>query len=312
MGRRREQRIAISLPVLVRGSDSTGSPFEVAAVTRDISCTGARLEGLASPVEAGKKVEVQCHNQKAWYRVQWVAQGGAGKACRAGLRCLEPAKFIWGVTPPEWEADTFDPSVPPPIEPPALTVVPLRGANSQPVVRERRQFPRRACRFEAHVTAHDRSVRLAGTITDIALGGCYMEMLTPLPVDSTIELSFGAREAPLQITGVVRSSHTGMGMGVMFTGMSPEDFENLRRLTVSAQPSAEKASPKAVSAQLPRAEKPVSLTPTYADSAPASGPAESAEVRETLAAVVRILCRKQLLTRAEILEELGKLKLIRT
>src|SRR5580704_7894912 len=43
MGRRSEQRIAISFPVIVTGFDSQGSPFTITAETQDISCTGACL-----------------------------------------------------------------------------------------------------------------------------------------------------------------------------------------------------------------------------------------------------------------------------
>jgi len=312
MGRRQEQRIAISLLVVVRGVDSKGSSFEVSAVTRDISCAGACLEGSVGSLQVGKKVEIQCRNQKAWHRVQWVADGTGGKAGCVGLRCLEPGKFIWGVTPPEWEADTYDPPAhqpsasPPPIAPsPAAVAV-------QPGVEERRQFPRFACRIEVQVVAHDRSVRLLGKITDIALGGCYIEMLTPLPPDCPVELTFGPREASLHVTGTVRSSHTGMGMGVMFTGMTPEDFEKLRQLTMPGASSPDNVLPNARPAPTSRPDTRESTKVTWPDSVPASGSEESSDVRETLAAVVRILCRKQVLTRAEILEEVGKLKLTHT
>jgi len=308
MGRRQEQRIAISLLVVVRGVDPKGSPFEVSAVTRDISCAGACLEGSVGPLEVGKKVEIQCRNQKAWYRVQWVSDRAGSKAGCVGLRCLEPGKFIWGVTPPEWEADTYDPAVHQPAEAPPPTAPSAAAAAIQPGVQERRQFPRFACRLEVQVVAHDRSVRLAGTITDIALGGCYIEMLTPLPTDCPVELTFGPRETPLQVTGTVRSSHTGMGMGVMFTGMTPEDFEKLRQLTMPGATSPDNL-PKARPAPTSHQDTRVSTNVTWPDSVPTAGSEESSDIRETLAAVVRILCRKQLLTRAEILEEVGKLKL---
>jgi len=306
MGRRQEQRIAISLLVVVRGVDSKGTPFELSAVTRDISCAGACIESPVGPLQAGKKIEIQCRNQRAWYRVQWIVEGADSKVGYVGLRCLEPGKFIWGVTPPEWEEDTYDPTAHQAAAPPPSAPSPSAVAL-QPGIQERRQFPRFACRIEAQVVAHDRSVRLAGKITDIALGGCYLEMLTPLPVDCPVELTFGPREAPLQVTGTVRSSHTGMGMGVMFTGMSPGDFERLRQLTMPAEPSAKNVATTARSAPTSNTDARVSTKITWTDPVPADA-MDSSDVRETLAAVVRILCRKQLLTRTEILEEVGKLK----
>jgi len=71
-------------------------------------------------------------------------------------------------------------------------------------------------------------VRLPGTVTDISLGGCYVEMLAPLPCDTEIELLLNTGDGTLRVSGSVRSSQMGMGMRVAFTGMSPVDFERLR------------------------------------------------------------------------------------
>ena len=233
MARRSEPRIAVLLPVVVRGLDSRGSPFVVTTETHDISCSGACLHGLNGVAEPGTKVEIECQNQKSWYRVQWVGKPQSSKAGWTGVRCLEPGKHIWGVTPKEWEADTYDPARPHPVVPPIAAAPLPHAAPLQPAGQERRQFPRRACRIEAQVTPQGHSSFLPGKITDIALGGCYVEMLTPLPVETSIELAFGQDDATLGVTGMVRSSQMGFGMGVMFTGMSPENFEKLRRLIFS-------------------------------------------------------------------------------
>ena len=45
MGRRGEQRTAISIPILVRGKDSHGSPFVAATETCEISPYGACVKG---------------------------------------------------------------------------------------------------------------------------------------------------------------------------------------------------------------------------------------------------------------------------
>lgn len=95
MGHRSEQRIVISFPVIVTGFDSRGSPFNVTAETLDISCTGACLKGLDHVAEAGKKIEIECQDQRAWFRVQWVAHNGSAKTGKVGVRCLEPGKYIW-------------------------------------------------------------------------------------------------------------------------------------------------------------------------------------------------------------------------
>jgi PilZ domain len=318
MARRSEPRIAVLLPVVVRGLDSRGSPFVVTTETHEFSCSGACLQGLNGVAERGTKVEIECQNQKAWYRVQWVGKPQSSKAGWTGVRCLEPGKHIWGVTPKEWEADIYDPVRPRPVVPP-VAAAPLRHAvRPQPAGQERRQFPRHACRIEAEVTPQGHSSSLPGKITDIALGGCYVETLTPLPVETSIKLVFGQEDTTVRVTGMVRSSQMGFGMGVLFTGMSPENFEKLRRLIFSTEASA---TPSKANAPAP-AEAPPVRRPQPEPRAPrvASRPASAREfdlldppdVRETLAAVVRILCRKELLTRSELLEELERLKPART
>lgn len=315
MGQRKEQRVAISFHVTVRGSDSHGNPFETTAETHDISCSGACLNGVGRFVQAGGRIEIQHKDQKAWYRVQWVdsSVGGAG---RAGVRCLEPGNYIWGVPPKEWVPDTYDPShpdaaIPEPVElTPAHAVAPVwSGAD-------RRQFPRRSCRIEAQVTMDNGSVCLPGTVTDISLGGCYLEMLAPLPVDTMVELQLKPEGTILEMSGKVRSSQTGLGMGIAFTAMRAVDFEKLQRLApMPAKPVAAQRVSE-VKAGGPRAAiAPVNASPPRVQTRPPAPRATDAgdppATPEAFQAVVRLLFRKGLLTRAELMEELEKLKLTR-
>ena len=316
MGHRTEQRIAISLPVTVRGLDPHGHPFETTTETHDISCSGACLNGVGKSVELGSRVEIQCGDQRAWYRVQWADNSPMGLG-RAGVRCLEPGNYIWGVPPKEWVPDNYEPShsepaIPEPVEvPPAHVGAPAwSGAD-------RRQFPRCSCRIEAQVTTDNGAVRLPGTVTDISLGGCYVEMLVPLPVDTAVEVLLQLDQTTAQMFGRVRSSQTGLGMGIAFTGMRPADFAQLQRLAPA--PTRPVAIPKlagtAVGAQ--RAAAPMASARAVPAQSRPPGP-RSVEVKdvpatpEAFQAVVRLLFRKGLLTREELTEELEKLKPTRT
>jgi len=301
MGQRKEQRISVSFRVTVRGLDSRGNTFEKVAETHDISCSGACLNGLTNFVDVGSRIEVQYKDQQAWYRVQWVdtIAGGAG---RVGLRCLEPGNYIWGVPPKEWIADTYDPANPPL---PAFISAEAASAYAQAPTwsgADRRQFPRRTCRIEAQVSMDNGGVRLPGTVTDISLGGCYVEMLAPLPVDTAVEIVLKPEGASLEMSGKVRSSQTGLGMGIAFTGMRPADFEKLQRLAPA--PARPVAAPR-VSARPDAGSAPPQPRP----SAPRT--AEVGDIPatpEAFQAIVRLLIRKGLLTRAEVMDELEKLK----
>jgi hypothetical protein len=302
MGRRSEPRIAISFPVLVRGFDSYGSPFVAEAETDDISFSGASLKGLKSFKEAGMKVEVECRDQRAWYRIQWVGRNGASKASRIGIRCLEPDKYIWGVAPSEWEPDRYDSS-----KPETFASSPGFTMNARALSKkgeERRKYPRRACRIEAHLTLGDGSAGPPGTITDISLGGCYVEMLSPLPLGTDLTLSFSLGDAALQLSCKVRSAQNGFGMGVSFTGMKSEDFETLRKFAPlpAAEDNPQALNPPAVGSPDPGRRVASDAAELDSRDLPAAA----------LEAVVRLLLRKGVLTPAELAEELEKLKTSKT
>ncbi len=311
MGRRSEQRVKISFPVIVRGSDSRGSPFSVTTETYDISCTGACLIGLDHIVDPGKKIEIECQDRKAWFRVQWVGKSGSAKMGRVGVRCLEPGKYIWGVQPKEWEPDTYEPgaSVTPAVQPGVSGYA--GGSAGNWTGGERRKFLRHACRIEAQVSIAGDSVRLSARVTDISLSGCYVEMLAPLPVDTIIELTLNPGDTTMHATGKVRSSQPGFGMGVLFTGLSPEDFEKLRKFAPPATGVSESARvashPPPMLPSRGNAPPPVSHPPL--ESGPPLQPESATEVLE---AVVRVLLRKGTLTREELLEELSKPKAVKT
>lgn len=310
MGQRTEQRIAVSLPVLARGMDSHGNPFEAMGETHDISCSGACVEGITAELQPGNKIEIQYKNQTAWYRVQWIDKATDGKCC-AGLRCLEPGTYIWGVPLKGWEPDTYDPSQAGPVSEPVLTTArPLQPSWSGA---DRRQFPRRSCRIEAQVTMDGGLVRLSGTVTDISLGGCYVEMLAPLPVDTAVELLLRIGEGPMQISGKVRSSQTGLGMGIAFTGMRPADFEKLQRLApVPSKPVVVPHPPERQPSGVPlQAATQVGASPTPTTRSAVQKPGEAGAVPaspEAFQALLRVLFRKGLLTREELIEEMEKSK----
>ena len=75
-GLRLEQRVNVALPVRVWGMDANGGLFEHQAMTVDITTTGARIEGTASPLHKGCIVGIQHAISKARYRVAWVGAGG--------------------------------------------------------------------------------------------------------------------------------------------------------------------------------------------------------------------------------------------
>jgi c-di-GMP-binding flagellar brake protein YcgR len=59
-------------------------------------------------------------------------------------------------------------------------------------------------------------------LTDLSLGGCYLEMASPFPVSSRVTLSMRAADVEVRAQGLVRVMHPDNGMGVEFTQATPE------------------------------------------------------------------------------------------
>jgi hypothetical protein len=102
-------------------------------------------------------------------------------------------------------------------------------ANS-PEWEERRQSPRLRCSGSAEFRAEGSDVRMWGTLTDVSLHGCYMEMNTTFPVGTKVDLvlkSFGIR---IQARGTVRTSYPFLGMGICFAEIEPGQKLQLTQL----------------------------------------------------------------------------------
>ncbi len=156
-------------------------------------------------------------------------------------------------------------------------------------IRERRKFPRRSCRLETQITMTDCSLRVSGTLTDISLGGCYVEMLSPLPINTDVELDFIVDNSNFHMGGQVRNSRSGLGMGIAFRDVSVEIRERLRRFTDPARSDSETG--KVTAPHAATKSEPHALT-----------------ISNALEAVVRVLLRKGIVTKEELAEEFEKLK----
>ena len=53
-------------------------------------------------------------------------------------------------------------------------------------------------------------------LTDLSLGGCYLETPSPFPVRARVELSMRLGEVQSNVSGLVRVMHPDVGMGVVF------------------------------------------------------------------------------------------------
>jgi CheY-like chemotaxis protein len=59
-------------------------------------------------------------------------------------------------------------------------------------------------------------------LTDLSLGGCYVETGSPFPEHSLVDLCLKTDEMAVHTEGMVRVAHPGYGMGVEFPSRTPE------------------------------------------------------------------------------------------
>jgi hypothetical protein len=95
---------------------------------------------------------------------------------------------------------------------------------------ERRRSWRYPCIGEASIRVLGAQVSLQGQVTDISYGGCYVDMMNPLPSDTDIELNLMVSTRRVITKGRVRASRQGFGMGVAFTEIGLEQTERLKEL----------------------------------------------------------------------------------
>ena len=60
---------------------------------------------------------------------------------------------------------------------------------------ERRRYSRQQCRISAQIATADGQAKMNGTVTDFSLSGCFVEMLSPLPLNTDVILTTNAPEA---------------------------------------------------------------------------------------------------------------------
>jgi CheY-like chemotaxis protein len=96
-------------------------------------------------------------------------------------------------------------------------------------------------------------------LTDLSLGGCYVETDSPFPERALVDLCLRAEEMAVHTEGMVRVTHPGQGMGVEFPSRTPEqraEVANLISLLRSCPQSMLElsVSPRALTADLTQFE----------------------------------------------------------
>jgi hypothetical protein len=95
---------------------------------------------------------------------------------------------------------------------------------------DRRKHWRYPCIGEAVVRTPGVDVSLPGRLSDVSLGGCYLDMMNPLPSETDIELTLHVGDTQVRAKGRVHASRQGFGMGIAFTEVVGQDRTSLMTL----------------------------------------------------------------------------------
>jgi len=125
-----------------------------------------------------------------------------------------------------------------------LVSAPTQAVSESPSGVERRKVVRYP--FTAEVEAADLRLRtrLIGRTSDLGLGGCYIDTISPFATGAVVRLRITSDEQVLEAMATVTYALASMGMGLAFTEISKENTALLRtwiaHLSGESLPASEK------------------------------------------------------------------------
>jgi len=97
MDRRQQGRVAALIPVTVWGVDAHANAFTQSATVRNISGSGAVLQGIPQKLKQGQILDVQFENERAQFRVVWAGLPGTYEEGEIGLERMDAELGFWHV-----------------------------------------------------------------------------------------------------------------------------------------------------------------------------------------------------------------------
>jgi CheY-like chemotaxis protein len=116
------------------------------------------------------------------------------------------------------------------------------GARLRSESGNRRGQTRYTCRLGAEVYQKGSSVRNYCHLSDLGPGGCYLEMPLAFAAGSAIEIVVRTHDMKLRVSGEVRASHPGYGMGVSFKLNTRDERDGVQQLIDFVAAAAESTS----------------------------------------------------------------------
>jgi hypothetical protein len=221
--KRREARLPATLSVRILGIDANGKAFHQAAVTVDISLSGAKLEGLTAKLNPGDIIGLQSSGAKCRFKVAWVLSTGDG-TFQVGLHCLEKGTSPW------------------------------RDMMQRVNQGDRRSNDRYPCNGSVTLRSAAFATPIWGTLRDIGAGGCYVQSVSVAAAGDIVSGQFNLNGVQINGVAEVHTSRTTVGMGLQWCDLGWDGQEKLNGIlrTLSLSHSDTNSSRLKALAQLER------------------------------------------------------------
>ena len=152
-----------------------------------------------------------------------------------------------------------------------------RGATE---VSERRQRVRYPFTATAEVTDLSSQLRVTGRSSDLGLGGCYVDTISPLPGGTKVRVRLEQSSRRFEAIATVAYQHPSLGMGLVFATIEPEPARVLHKWV--AELSGER---------LPEPEP----KPQMDARIEGGKPTDTSDVGESVSELIKLLVRKKLI-----------------
>jgi hypothetical protein len=154
---------------------------------------------------------------------------------------------------------------------------------------ERRLFQRFPFNADVEVLEPQSGTKISGRVTDLSLGGCYVDTLSPFSASTTVQIRIVRGPHSFEAQAKVTSSTVGLGMGLAFVAAQPEQKRLLGSWIVE------------MGGKLPRLQR--------QGNGDAAGVASDGETSTVLTELVHVLMRKGVLSETvgqEILKKMHR------
>jgi hypothetical protein len=108
---------------------------------------------------------------------------------------------------------------------------------------ERRVYPRYSLSADAEIVESKSRTKMTARVSDLSRMGCYAEMMSPFPLGAQVKIRIMKNKTPFLAQASVAYCAEGMGMGLKFASLEPEQVlmleKWLRELSGASSPDDE-------------------------------------------------------------------------